>query len=45
MLSNLAPNLAILKSPSNWFLVAFAAALLTILFHLFFKGSANNGDA
>ena len=45
MLSNLGPNLAILKSLSNWFLVAFAAALLLILFHVFFKGTSANGDA
>ncbi len=45
MLSNLAPNMAILKSPSNWFLVTFAIALLLILFHVFIKGNANNGDA
>lgn len=45
MFKNLGPNFAILKSPSNWFLVIFATALLIILFHVFYKGSAANGDA
>ncbi len=34
-LSDLGPNVTILKSPSNWFLVLFATALLGLAFHLF----------
>ena len=32
-LSSLAPNASILKSPSNWFLVIFALALLVLGFY------------
>lgn len=32
-LSNLGPNVEILKSPSNWFLVTFAVALLVLGFY------------
>jgi hypothetical protein len=31
------PNVAILKSPSNWFLVAFSLAILLTLSHVFFN--------
>lgn len=31
------PNADILKSPSNWFLVAFAVVLLSLICHLLFK--------
>lgn len=34
-LSDLGPNVAILKSPSNWFLVLFATALLGFAMHVF----------
>lgn len=37
MLSELGPNFAILKSPSNWFLVGFTLALLMIISHVFIK--------
>lgn len=36
-MGNILPNTAILKSPSNWFLVAFAAILLGFVFHVFNK--------
>lgn len=35
------PNVAILKSPSNWFLVAFAMAILAFTFHLIYKDRKN----
>lgn len=37
MLAKVGPNLAILKSPSNWFLVAFTMILLVMIFHLTFR--------
>ncbi len=37
-LSSLAPNTAILKSPSNWFFVAFCLVTLGFLFHIINKG-------
>jgi hypothetical protein len=40
---DLLPNFAILRSPSNWFLVAFAMAILALVSHLFFKGKLTNG--
>lgn len=33
-LSDFAPNTAILKSPSNWFFVAFCMVTLTFLIHI-----------
>jgi len=35
------PNFAILKSPSNWFLVAFSLALLALIFHVIGKKDTN----
>jgi hypothetical protein len=35
-------NTAILKSPSNWFLVAFSVVILALVSHLLIKGN-NNG--
>jgi hypothetical protein len=36
-MDSLAPNLAIMKSPSNWFLVAFAMVLLGLISTILFK--------
>ena len=36
-MDSLMPNMAILKSPSNWFLVAFSAALLGFIFHILYR--------
>lgn len=36
-MEDILPNWAILKSPMNWFLVAFALALIAIICHLVFK--------
>lgn len=36
-MTDLAPNMAILKSPSNWFLVGFSVALVMFLFYMFTK--------
>jgi bacteriorhodopsin len=40
-LANLAPNISIMKSPSNWFFVAFALALLALIFHVFANRNSN----
>jgi len=40
-LANFGPNLAILKSPSNWFFVAFAVALLALIFHVYANRNSN----
>lgn len=42
MLANLFPNLAILRSPANWALVAFVLAIAVLFVH--FAGSAFLGD-
>lgn len=36
-MNSLLPNMAIIKSPSNWFLVGFAVAILVFVSHLVFK--------
>lgn len=36
-MADILPNMAILKSPSNWFLVAFSLAILAFASHLVFK--------
>lgn len=36
-LANALPNMSILKSPSNWFLVAFSMVLLVLIYHVVFK--------
>lgn len=37
MLNAITPNMEILKSPSNWFLVGFCVALLVFISHVIFK--------
>lgn len=34
MFDNIGPNVKILAAPSNWFLVAFAMAILAFIFHI-----------
>lgn len=36
-MDNFLPNMTLLKSPSNWFFVAFSVALLAIIAHILFK--------
>jgi hypothetical protein len=37
VMDSIAPNWAILKSPSNWILVAFSVAVLIAISHIMFK--------
>lgn len=41
MPDSLLPNFGLLKSPSNWFLVAFSMIILIFVFHLVFKEKVN----
>jgi len=41
MLDGIGPNVSLLKSPSNWCLVAFSMALLFIITHVIIKRNKN----
>lgn len=43
-MDDLLPNFAILKSPSNWFLVAFVMILIAFVAHLICKGKGNTNN-
>lgn len=40
-MADLLPNTAILKSPSNWFLVGFSMVILAFVFHLIYRDKVN----